>query len=295
MIRSMTGYGTAERTTKEARIGVEIRTVNNRSLKISQRTPEGLGAAEAEIERLLRERLSRGTVFVRLAVEPVGAAARAPLNHEVLLAYWKDLAEVRKRLGAADEPPKIESLLALPGVVGDEAVLLTGIRDLAEIVREVTVEALDRLDAMREAEGEATARDMAAHLDDLERHVAAIRERAPGVIEEYHQRLRERASALAKGVEIALDDTSLAREVAFFAERADINEELARLASHLEQTRALLGASEPVGRRLEFLTQEMVRETNTIGSKSSDADIARQVVELKVGVDRLREQSQNIE
>lgn len=108
MIRSMTGYGAAERTTDEVRIAIEIRTVNNRSLKVSQRTPEGLGAAEVVINRLVRERLTRGTVYVSLTVEPVGAAARAPLNREVLAAYWKDLARLREELGGGDGPPAIE-------------------------------------------------------------------------------------------------------------------------------------------------------------------------------------------
>jgi len=295
MIRSMTGYGAAERTTDEVRIAVEIRTVNNRSLKVSQRTPEGLGAAEVVIDRLVRERLTRGTVFVSLTVEPVGAAARAPINREVLAAYWKDLARLREDLGRGDGPPALEALLGLPGVVGDEAVVLTGIKNLESLVQEAAREALDRLDAMREAEGQATAKDLAANLEELARRVAAVRSRAGCVIQEYRDRLQERAQALLEGVEIAADDATLAREVAFFAERSDINEELARLESHLEQMRDLLGASEPVGRRLEFLAQEMSREANTIGAKSNDVEIAREVLPIKVAVDRLREQSQNIE
>jgi len=295
MIRSMTGYGAAERTTGEVRIAIEIRTVNNRSLKVSQRTPEGLGAAEVVIDGLVRERLTRGTVYVRLVVEPLGAAARAPLNREVLAAYWKDLARLREELGGGDGPPTLEALLALPGVVGDEAVVLTGIKNLESLVREAAREALDRLDAMRETEGQATAKDLAANLEEMARRVAAVRRRAGAVIQEYRDRLRERVQALLEGVEIAADDATLAREVAFFAERSDINEELARLESHLEQMRDLLGVSEPVGRRLEFLAQEMSREANTIGAKSNDVEIAREVLPIKVAVDRLREQSQNIE
>jgi len=295
MIRSMTGYGAAERTTDEVRVRVEIRTVNNRSLKVSQRTPEGLGAAEVVIDRLVRERLTRGTVHVLLTVEPVGAAARAPINREVLAAYWKDLARLREELGGGDGPPALEALLGLPGVVGDEAVVLTGIKNLESLVKEAAREALDRLDAMREAEGQATAKDLAANLKEMGRCVAAVRQRAGVVIQEYRDRLQERAQALLEGVEIAVDDATLAREVAFFAERSDINEELARLQSHLEQMRDLLGASEPVGRRLEFLAQEMSREANTIGAKSNDVEIAREVLPIKVAVDRLREQSQNIE
>lgn len=295
MIRSMTGYGAAERTTDEVRIAVEIRTVNNRSLKVSQRTPEGLGAAEVVIDRLVRERLTRGTVYVSLAVEPVGAAARAPINREVLAAYWKDLARLREELSGGDGPPALEALLGLPGVVGDEAVVLTGIKNLESLVKETAREALDRLDAMRETEGQATAKDLAANLEEMARRVAAVRRRAGVVIQEYRDRLQERAQALLEGVKIAVDDATLAREVAFFAERSDINEELARLQSHLEQMRDLLGASEPVGRRLEFLAQEMSREANTIGAKSNDVQIAREVLPIKVAVDRLREQAQNIE
>jgi len=295
MIRSMTGYGAAERTTDEVRIAVEIRTVNNRSLKVSQRTPEGLGAAEVVMDRLVRERLTRGTVYVSLTVEPVGAAARAPINREVLAAYWKDLARLREELGGGDGPPALEALLGLPGVVGDEAVVLTGIKNLEALVKETAREALDRLDAMRETEGQATAKDLTAKLEEMGRRVAAVRRRAGAVIQEYRDRLQERAQALLEGVEIAADDATLAREVAFFAERSDINEELARLESHLEQMRDLLGASEPVGRRLEFLAQEMSREANTIGAKSNDVEIAREVLPIKVAVDRLREQAQNIE
>jgi len=295
MIRSMTGYGAAERTTDEVRIAIEIRTVNNRSLKVSQRSPEGLGAAEVVIDRLVRERLTRGTVHVSLTVEPVGAAARAPINREVLAAYWKDLARLREELSGGDGPPALEALLGLPGVVGDETVVLTGIKNLESLVKETAREALDRLDAMREAEGQATAKDLAANLEEMARRVTAVRRRAGAVIQEYRDRLQERAQALLKGVEIAVDDATLAREVAFFAERSDINEELARLQSHLEQMRDLLGASEPVGRRLEFLAQEMSREANTIGAKSNDVEIAREVLPIKVAVDRLREQAQNIE
>jgi len=295
MIRSMTGYGAAERTTDEVRIAIEIRTVNNRSLKVSQRTPEGLGAAEVVMDRLVRERLTRGTVHVLLTVDPVGAAARAPINREVLAAYWKDLARLREELGGGDGPPALEALLGLPGVVGDEAVVLTGIKNLELLVKEATSEALDRLDAMRETEGQATAKDLEANLEEMGRRVAAVRRRAGAVIQEYRDRLQERAQALLEGVEIAADDATLAREVAFFAERSDINEELARLQSHLEQMRDLLGASEPVGRRLEFLAQEMSREANTIGAKSNDVEIAREVLPIKVAVDRLREQAQNIE
>ncbi len=295
MIRSMTGYGAAEHTSDQARIAVEMRSVNNRSLKLSQRTPEGLGAAEPVIERLVRKHVHRGTVKVTLAVEPCGAGARAPINQEVLAAYWKDLAALGERFGLGGTEAPLAALLALPGVVGDERSLLTGLEDLPARIEKVVAEALERLDAMREAEGEATAKDMRDALDRIEHRLEAVRSRAPAVIEEYRRRLQERAEALLDGVEIPLDDSGLAREVAFFAERSDINEELARMASHVAQYRELLAGTGPAGRRLEFLAQEMSREVNTIGAKSSDAEIAADVVEMKVQVDRLREHAQNVE
>jgi uncharacterized protein (TIGR00255 family) len=299
MIRSMTGYGAAERADPDVRIAVEIRTVNNRFFKANLHLPEGLGAVEVMIDRLLRERLSRGTVNVNLSVEPRGAAARAPINRELLATYWNDLAEISGQLGGAGGPPpervRLESLLDLPGVVGGEEVLLVGIEDLPARIESVAREALQRLNAMRDTEGQATAEDMRTALTQMERRIAAVEARVPAVIAEYRERLRERVRSLMEGVEIALDDQSLAREVAFAAERSDINEELARLASHASQFRELLDEAGPAGRKLEFLTQEMYREVNTIGSKSADSQVSREVVEIKVSVDRLREQSQNVE
>jgi len=288
MIRSMTGYGTAERTTDEARIIVEVRSVNNRYFKVNLRLPEGLGGLEPRIERLLREAVSRGTVTVNVTVEPRGPAARVPVNTDLLEAYRRDLETTAP--GVTDD-----ALLALPGVVGEEEGRLTGIGNLPEAIEAAVREAMEELNRMRDAEGRATADDLAAALDEIERLASAVAERAPQVIEQYRDRLRERVQSLLEGVEIAPDEEALAKEVAFFAERADVNEELARLASHVQQFRELFEATEPVGRRAEFIAQEMYREVNTIGSKAGDADVAREAVDIKVCVDRLREQAQNIE
>lgn len=295
MIRSMTGYGAAEKADDLVRVAVEIRTVNNKFLKVNQRVPEGLGAAEVAIDRMLRDSISRGTVNLNLAVEPRGAAIRAPINTDILAAYWQDLEAAAKKVGGT---VSLEALLALPGVVGSERVLLTGIADLPARVEAVVAEAVRRLNRMRDAEGQATAKDMRSALDEMQRRIAAIQTRVPAVVQEYRERLRQRVAELLAGIEVAADDQTLAREVAFAAERSDINEELSRLASHLSQFRELLddsGPAEQAGRKLEFLTQEMYREVNTIGSKASDAEISRLVVDIKVGVDRLREQSQNVE
>jgi uncharacterized protein (TIGR00255 family) len=294
----MTGYGAAERADEQVRIAVEIRTVNNRFFKANLRVPEGLGAVEVTLESLLRETVSRGTVNLNLTVEPRAAAARVPINKDLLEAYLKDL----EGFGCGWTQGKhnyydalLGFVLGLPGVVGGEEVLLTGVADLAARIEAAVKEALGRLNAMRDAEGHATARDMAGALDEIERRIGLVTLRVPAVLDEYRNRLRDRVQELVQGAEIALDDQTLAREVAFAAERSDINEELARLASHAKQYRELLGERGPAGRKLEFLTQEMYREVNTIGSKSNDSEISRQVVEIKVGVDRLREQAQNVE
>ncbi|HUU09951.1 MAG TPA: YicC/YloC family endoribonuclease [Phycisphaerae bacterium] len=288
MIRSMTGYGAAERTNDQVRIVVEVRSVNNRFLKVNQRVPSGLGAVEVTIERLLRKAISRGTVNVALTVEPRGVAARAPINTDILAAYKRDLAAVTDHLSD-------DALLTLPGVVGSEEILLTGIHDLPREIEAAVAAAVENLNRMRDTEGQATAGDLATTIDDVEQRIAAIQARAPTVVDEYRVRLKERVEAMLNGVDVTPDDQTLIREVAFFAERSDINEELARLASHVAQFREVLADSGLAGRKFEFLTQEMYREVNTIGSKANDPEISRQVVEIKVGIDRLREQSLNIE
>lgn len=297
MIRSMTGYGRAEHADDQVRIVAEIRTVNHRGLKINPRLPEGMTALEVPLEKLVRRHLKRGTVLLNVLVEPRGPEARVPVNAELLAAYWRDVEAARERLGAAGDgtEPPLDALLALPGVVGAEQAWLETIEDLPERVERVAAEALDRLDAMRGAEGEATARDLAQTLEAIERSLAAIRTRVPEVVADYRRRLIERVGTLLDGVELAAEDATLMREIAFFAERSDVSEELARLASHLAQFQELLSSPEPAGRRMEFIAQEMYREINTIGSKANDAEVAREALEVKVGVDRLREQSQNVE
>ena len=298
MIRSMTGYGAAEQADQEVRIAVEIRTVNNRFFKSVLHLPEGLGAIEVTIDKILRETNTRGTISLGLMVEPRGGAARVPINKDILEAYMKDLEGFAGGWSGKNTHyynGLLGFALDLPGVVGSQDVLLTGIENLSDRIEAVVREAVGRLNAMRDAEGQATAADMRAALTEMERLIAAVEARVPFVINEYRDRLRQRVKELLEGVEISLDDQTLAREVAFAAERSDINEEIARLKSHVSQYRELLVESGPAGRKLEFLTQEMYREVNTIGSKSADSEVSRHVVGIKVGVDRLREQSQNVE
>jgi uncharacterized protein (TIGR00255 family) len=294
MIRSMTGFGAAEYLDEQVRIAIEVRTVNNRFFKANMRLPDGLGSLEVTIERMLREGITRGTISLNLSVQPRGSAARAPINTEILAAYWRDLAALDKQMGGTGKI-SVDALLELPGVIGAEQAALTGIENLPAKIEEAVKQAVVHLNAMRDAEGKATATDMQAALGEMEKRIAAISARVPNVVDEYRVRLQQRVQEILSGVDLAADDATLAREVAFAAERSDINEELARLSSHIAQFREFLAETGPAGRKLEFLTQEMYREVNTIGSKSNDAEISRHVVEIKVGVDRLREQSVNVE
>ena len=223
MIRSMTGYGAAERADQEVRIAVEIRTVNNRFFKSVLHLPEGLGAVEVTLDKILRESITRGTISLSLAVEPRGGGARVPVNKDILEAYLKDLEGFKGGCGQGNtnySDALLGFVLGLPGVVGSEDVLLTGIENLPGRIEAVVREAVGRLNAMRDAEGQATAADMRAALTEMERLIAAVDARVPFVINEYRDRLRQRVKDLLEGVEIAMDDQALAREVAFAAEQA---------------------------------------------------------------------------
>ena len=224
MIRSMTGYGAAERADQDVRIAVEIRTVNNRFFKSVLHLPEGLGAVEVTLDKILRESITRGTISLGLTVKPRGGGARVPVNKDILDAYLKDLEGFAAAWGRKNYSDALLGfVLNLPGVVGSEDVLLTGLENLPGRIEAVVREAVGRLNAMRDAEGQATAADMRAALTEMERLIAAVEARVPFVINEYRDRLRQRVKDLLEGVEIAMDDQALAREVAFAAERSDIN------------------------------------------------------------------------
>lgn len=295
MIHSMTGFGQARKSQEGKSYSIEIRSLNNRYFKASIKLPEPLARYENEIDKLLRSRLGRGSVTFGLRIRE----EMPTLSYEINTGALADCVR-RLREAVNDDHAHIDlaRLLDVPGIFQppeiDEGVL----QQQFEVIRVLSDQAIDMLIEMRQAEGKALLHDLQNQCADVERHLAAVQALSPTVVEEYHQRLRQRVAQLLSGVEgsnIDLDQDSLRREVALFAERCDINEEISRLRSHLKQFALLCESSEEAGRKLDFLTQEMLREANTIGSKANDAEIARHVVHIKAAIDRIKEQVQNVE
>lgn len=293
MIRSMTGFGAGRGQARGETLSVEVRAVNGKFCEVKPRLPRELAALEGELVRVVKARLSRGAIDVSVRREGAvaGRSAVPRVDLPLAAAYAKVLRELKQELSLAGEPT-LHELIALPGVLG----LAEEPPDLpaaTEALGTALDAALSALEQMRAREGEALARDLAARFDAIERGAAAIRALEPQVLEGYRDRLAGRVAELSRGV--AVDPQRLAQEVAFFADRTDVAEELTRLQSHLGQLRALLSGGAPAGRKLEFLVQETHREVNTLGSKSQHAAISAQVVEMKAELERVREQIQNVE
>ena len=291
MIRSMTGFGAGRAAQADEEVDVEARSVNHKFCEVKVRVPRELAALEVEIARTVKERLARGGVDVTVRRAPGRGTLAAKVDVALAAEYARAFRELRDRLGLPGD-------VALQDVLSADGVVSLGERpadvDAARTATSAAVaQALEALLAMRAREGEALARDLAARLATVEALVAKVEVLAPQSIEHYRARLHERITEVARG--FSPDPARLAQEVAIFADRMDVAEEITRLRSHVAQTRALVAADEPAGRKMEFLVQEMHREANTIGSKSQSADIANVVVGLKAEIERMREQVQNVE
>jgi len=289
----MTGFAEARRTHNSVAYGLEVRSLNHRYFKSSIKLPETLQFLELEVERTLRKRLVRGSVSLTVRARSESSDRAAAINDAVLAAYIE-------RLGAVAVPPGMQatidlaSLLTAPGVCQTPEADETQREALGQLLTDVVAEALDLLMEMRLVEGRALSKVLLADCESVSQLVDRIEKRAPVVLTEYQQRLQERVSALLAASKLELDGDGLLREIAIYADRCDISEELARLRCHVEQFVALCNSNEQTGRKLDFLTQELLREANTIGSKSNDSEIAHSVVELKSLIDRLKEQVQNV-
>jgi uncharacterized protein (TIGR00255 family) len=291
MIRSMTGFGAGRGSVNGEEVDVEIRSVNHKYCEVKVRLPRELSALEHEVVRSVKERLARGGVDVAVRRTPSGSLVAPRVDVGLAESYARAFAEVQARLGLPGSVT-LADVIAAEGVVRlDERPI--DVEIVGEALRRALAAALTQLAAMRGREGEALARDLVARLDELERLIGRVAELAPQSVEQYRARLSERVAELSRGLPV--DPGRLAQEVAVFADRTDVAEEITRLRSHLAQVRALVAMSEPAGRKLDFLVQEMHREANTIGSKSQNADIAGVVVALKAEIERMREQVQNVE
>jgi uncharacterized protein (TIGR00255 family) len=296
-LKSMTGYAQARAVENGWSLRVTIRAVNHRFLDLHLRIPEGFEPLEPRIRQLLRERVRRGHLDVTLYYELAGPAA-VGVNHDVAAAYLKAVNSLREEFGIATEPD-LASILRLPGVIGPPAASLEEeLERLQKVVMHCMNEALVKLDAMREEEAGHLREEMSARLHGIAALAAKVDVLAGNARPAFARRLQVRLQELLG--EAQLDPTRLAQEASIAAERSDVSEELARLRSHVQQFQSLLVGASDVGKKLDFLLQEMQRESNTLLSKSPGNDgegleITRLGLEIKSEIEKLREQVQNIE
>jgi len=290
----MTGHGAARVHRGGVSVAVEVRSVNSRYYKLSVRATDGFASLEPRLDEVVRRYIRRGTVQVDLRVERDSSPDSFRLNAVVLASYQRQLSEVYQRL-QMEESVRLESLLLLPGVVEERLPNPCGTEAEWEAIEEALVQSLENLTQMRAKEGEAMAADLLENCRTIAAQLSCIEKRAPLVVENYRGRLTERLNRILSEYEVKIEPTDVVREIGLFTERSDVSEEIVRLRSHLDQFQSTVQLPEGSGRKLEFVTQEMFREANTIGSKANDAEIACYVIEIKAAIERVREMIQNVE
>ncbi len=291
----MTGYGEAQGELDGVCYAVELRTVNNRFLKTLLKLPESCAFLEDDVDRLVRKNLSRGTVNYVLHVKDVSGKVLFDIDQAALELVMTKLSGI---MAAAEINRSLDvtSLLSLPGIVRPLSPDKETAERIKDIVLQISQTAIDKLKQMRMAEGSFLENDLQKHIKGIEEDLALVRARSAAVLPEYAKKLRKRVDELLAQAGLKIDDEVLAREVAIFADKSDISEEISRLDSHLRQfALSCQTDGEAAGRRLDFISQEMLREANTIASKASDSQITRCVVDMKCRIDRIKEQIQNVE
>lgn len=293
----MTGFGEARGTGPGFALGVEVRSVNNRHLKLTVRGSDPYPLLDAELEKVVRRFVRRGTVLVHVRADRQAEPGDARLNTAALGAYLAQLRSACDEAGTPELLPHLASgALTLPGVAAEPGV--SGGVPAAEwpVVERTLEQALHRLDAARKEEGRAMANELLQHHRHLTDQLELTRGRLPTVMKEYRGRLLERVRQAVADAGLTIEPDQLIREVALFSDRTDVAEELHRLSAHLDQFAEIVRTgAEGAGRRLEFVTQEMGREVNTLGSKAGDVTISRHVVEMKATLEKIRELVQNVE
>ncbi|KAB2444353.1 YicC/YloC family endoribonuclease [Bacillus luti] len=291
MICSMTGFGRAKVENDTFQITVEMKSVNHRFLEMSIRLPKQMMVFEDKLRKIIAEQVRRGRIEVSISITGEGLVERKlSVNWSLLEQYQLIMKDIKGKFQLQDSIT-LEQLMAMPEVTAIEEIEKVNEQfenSLYEAVRQAT----HMLKTMRVGEGERLHKDIAYRLQEIDNCVNAIIPHAPMVTQKYRERLENRLKELHNQ---DLDEQRLLTEVAMFAERCDIHEELVRLQSHLDQFRETLQIEEPVGRKMDFIVQEMHREINTIGSKANDLTISKYVVEMKNNLEKIREQVQNIE
>lgn len=291
----MTGQGQGRRVLGETEVTVEVRAVNNRFLKIQLRMADALSGIEPQVEAIIRQSLKRGSLQVGVHINRQAVPGDYTLQQVAIESYYRQCHGIAQKLGIETEVT-IGQLLQLPGVVLEREGSPVEIgEELTAITLATVTDALDCLNRMRRNEGDSMAAELHSQLANMSSLIDVIRERAPQVVDDYRERLRGKLQTGLVSLGLDVQPSDLIREVQLFVDRADIREELVRLASHLAQFDRLLQDSTSQGRKLDFLIQEMFREVNTIGSKAGDTEIAQRVVDLKTIIEQMRELVQNAE
>ena len=297
MLLSMTGFGEARTQTDAVTAAAEVRAVNNRHLKVTVRGTDPYPLLESEVEKVVRRHVRRGSLLIHLRVERPAKAADLRLNAAALTAF---VAQVRDACAAAGSPelagPALAGVLALPGIAPDSVRVGAPPDDEWPVVEKTLDAALRNLDGMRREEGTAMAAELLAHHRAVTDELDHVRRHVPQVMADYRQRLLDRLKVVLAEAGVGITPENLIREVALYADRSDVSEEVTRLSAHLDQFAQLVRAGgEGAGRKLEFVLQEMGREANTLGSKAGDVTISRHVVEIKATLEKTRELVQNVE
>jgi uncharacterized protein (TIGR00255 family) len=293
VLLSMTGFGNSSHQTEGVYVSSELKSVNNRYLKLSVRMPDSAARFEADIEKLIRSRVTRGSVQLSLRVRFLSGQSEYRIDQDLLQSYQKQLSAMMTPGGGA--APTLGELLQLPGVVVPTELPDEIVNSIWPAIEGSLQESLDHFDDFRRREGESMRQDLERQCEVIETAVGQVAALAPQVVSEYRDKILDRVRRLIGDSSITISENDVIREVALFADRCDVNEEITRLRSHTEQFRRLLNGAQSQGRKLEFIGQEMFREINTIGSKANHVTIALSVVEMKAAIERMREVLQNVE
>lgn len=290
--KSMTGFGEGSATAAGIRVVVELSSVNRKQLDVNVNLPRNLVTLDARVQGMIRSEFSRGRVSGIVRVDAAdGFAGTVRIDEKLAGRYVAAMRRTAEKLKLADDLGA-EAVARLPGVVTVDQTNLDA-DHVSAVLDKAVAEALRGMARMRSAEGRTLGADLRVRIGQLEQWVKAIGKLASSVTKGYRQKLHQRLAEA--GLEDVAADERIIKEIALFADRCDISEELVRLKSHLRQFRQLLRSSDPVGRTLDFLCQELFREINTVGSKASEVEITRYVVDFKTELERIREQVQNIE
>lgn len=291
MLKSMTGYGQGTASGETFTVTVDLRSVNNRNLDIHWRAPQDLASLEIPLKKQIQAALSRGRVDVTVSFSQTADSAYE-LNRPLIRGYLEALRVMREEFGLAGDAD-LATITRLPNVMLPKTANNTLSEAVVQGVETALTHALAALVAMRAVEGHELQKELLARVERIEKQLVTIESGADGIVDAYREKLRKRVTELLD--KTTIDETRLAQEVAYLAERSDISEEIARLKSHIVQLRELLSGDSEIGKKLDFLLQETNREANTILSKSAELAICDAAIEIKTEVEKLREQANNVE